>query len=101
MTDLNAVIVLTLSTIFWMNLFSYCAKLEKRIRKLEKPLLTKPQSGSKGAPMKIQIRKVDRWTGIIDVIWFTRPADVFCWHFKHWKEGESSKRVCNKHLRWL
>ncbi len=44
--------------------------------------------------IKIQFRNM----GIIDIIWWTRPADVFCWHLKHWKEGASIKDgYCPKH----
>lgn len=36
--------------------------------------------------------------GIMDIIWWSRPADVFCKHGKHWKEAEDSDRVCTKHV---
>lgn len=47
---------------------------------------------------KIQFRQ----QGIIDIIWFTRPADVFCIHLKHWKEGANfNEGACKKHIKWL
>lgn len=43
---------------------------------------------------KIQFRQ----RGIVDIIWWTRPADIFCIHLKHWKEGAgNSNGCCTKH----